>query len=70
LQIRPRLHAQELAELRAEAVKQATTPEALRNPTALIAATKALGLAQVEAIKAELAYRQAYVQLMSLVGKQ
>jgi outer membrane protein TolC len=62
--------AQEMAELRAEAVKQATTPEALRNPTALIAATKALGLAQVEAIKAELAYRQAYVQLMSLIGKQ
>jgi outer membrane protein TolC len=61
--------AQEMAELRGEAVKKAT-PEAQRNPTALIAATKALGLAQVDAIKADLAYRQAYVQLMSLIGKQ
>jgi outer membrane protein TolC len=60
--------AQELSQLRAEAVKQATTPEAMRNPAALIKASKDEALAAVEAIKAELAYRQAYVQLMSLLG--
>src|SRR5262249_28394328 len=60
--------AGELAELRKEAVKQATTPEAMRNPTALIKASKDLALAEVEAVKADLAYRQAYVQLMSLIG--
>jgi outer membrane protein TolC len=49
--------AQELAELRKEAVKQASTPEALRNPAALIAASKAQGLAAVDAVKADLAYR-------------
>src|SRR5262249_6160968 len=57
--------AQELVELHKEAVKKATTPEALRNPAALIAASKAEGLAAVDAVKADLAYRQAYVQLMS-----
>jgi outer membrane protein TolC len=60
--------AQELEELRKEAVKQATTPEALRNPTALIKASKDQALAAVEAVKADLAYRQAYVQLMALIG--
>jgi outer membrane protein TolC len=60
--------AQELVGLRKEAVKQATTPEAMRNPAALIAASKAEGLAAVDAVKADLAYRQAYVQLMSLIG--
>jgi outer membrane protein TolC len=60
--------AKELAELQAEAAKKATTPEALKNPAALIAATKASGLAGVELIKADLAYRTAYVQLMSLIG--
>jgi outer membrane protein TolC len=60
--------AQELVGLRKEAEKAAMTPEALRNPTALIAATQARMLAEVDAIKAELAYRQAYVELMILVG--
>jgi outer membrane protein TolC len=60
--------AEELVALRKEAVKQATTPEAMRNPTALIKASKDQALAEVEAIKADLAYRQAYVQLMALVG--
>jgi outer membrane protein TolC len=60
--------AEELAGLRKEAEKQATTPEALRNPTALIAATQARMLAEVDAIKADLAYRQAYVNLMTLIG--
>jgi outer membrane protein TolC len=65
--------AQEMVGLRKEAEKQATTPEAMRNPAALAAlmlATKNRMLAEVDAIKADLAYREAYVKLMSLVGKQ
>jgi outer membrane protein len=61
--------AEELVAVRREATKKATTPEALRDPTFLLAVTKAQGLAEVEAVKADLAYRQAYVQLMSLIGK-
>ena len=34
-----------------------------------MAAAKARMLADVEVIKADLAYRTAYVQLMSLIGK-
>jgi outer membrane protein TolC len=60
--------AGELVVLRKEAEKRATTPEALRNPTALITATQARMLAEVDAVKADLAYRQAYVELMTLVG--
>jgi hypothetical protein len=55
--------AQEMAELRKEAEKKATSP------ADLMAAAKARMLADVEAIKADLAYRTAYVQLMSLIGK-
>ncbi len=62
--------AQQLVELRKEAEKAATTPEALRNPGPLLAATRARALAEVDAIKADLAYRQAYVNLMILIGKQ
>jgi len=62
--------AQEIAEMRKEAVKLATTPEAMRNPTALLKASKDLALAEVDAVKADLAYRQAYVQVMSLIGRQ
>jgi outer membrane protein TolC len=62
--------AEEMAALRKEAVKKATTPEAMRNPKALIEATKDAGLAEVGAVKADLAYRQAYVKLMELVGQQ
>src|SRR5262249_45522486 len=61
--------AQQMVELRKEAEKKATTPEALRNPTALLAASKARMLAEVDAVKADLAYREAYTQLMSLIGK-
>lgn len=60
--------AQELVGLRKEAEKQATTPAALRNPAALIAATQARALAEIDAIKAELAYRAACVDLNSLIG--
>jgi outer membrane protein TolC len=55
--------AQEMAELRKEAEKKATAP------ADLMAAAKARMLADVEAIKADLTYRTAYVQLMSLIGK-
>jgi outer membrane protein TolC len=60
--------AGQMVELRKEAEKKARTPEALRDPAPLMAATKARMLAEVDFIKAELACRQAYVQLMSLVG--
>ena len=62
--------AQELLTLRTEAVKKATTPEAMRNPEALINVSKAQVLAAVDAVKADLAFRQAYVLLNSLVGQQ
>jgi outer membrane protein TolC len=58
--------AQEMVVLRKQAVKQATTPEALRNPADLIKASKDAGLAEVNLVKADLAYRQAYVQLNAL----
>jgi outer membrane protein len=65
--------AQEMVEVRKEIEKKATTPAALRDPAALDAllrASKDRMLAEVEAVKADPAYRQAYVQLMALIGKQ
>jgi outer membrane protein len=56
--------AQEMLDLRTEAEKKAGTP------AAMMAAAKARMLAEVDFIKADLAYRQAYVQLMSLIGQQ
>jgi outer membrane protein TolC len=56
--------AQEMLDLRAEAAKKAA------DPAAMMAAVKARMLAEVDFVKADLAYRQAYVQLMSLVGQQ
>jgi outer membrane protein TolC len=61
--------ATDLVGLQKEAVKKATTPEAMRHPADLIKASKDLMEAEVNAVKADLAYRQAYVQLMALVGK-
>jgi outer membrane protein TolC len=60
--------AQEMVVLRKEAEKKATTPAALANPAALIKATSDRLEAEVNTVKAELAYRQAYVEVMSLVG--
>jgi outer membrane protein len=63
---------EEMVGLRKEAEKKATTPEAMTNPTALdalLTASKKRAVAEVEAVKADLAYRQAYVELMGLVGK-
>src|SRR5262249_22314925 len=60
--------AGEMVEVRKEVEKKATTPEALANPAPLLQATKDRMTAEVDFIKAELAYRQAYVKLMSLAG--
>jgi outer membrane protein TolC len=59
--------AGQLVELRKEAEKKAMTPEAAREPAALLAAVQARMTAEVDYVKADLAYRTAYVQLMSLV---
>ena len=64
--------AEEMVGLRQEAEKKATTKEAMTNPTALAAlleATKKRMEAEVDAVKADLAYRQAYVDLMNMVGR-
>jgi Outer membrane efflux protein len=55
---------EEMVGLRKEAEKKATTPEAMTNPAALdalLTASKKRAEAEVEAVKADLAYRQAYV---------
>jgi outer membrane protein TolC len=54
--------AQEMAALRVEAEKNAKTVPAIT------AAVKARMLADVDAIKAELTYREAYVQVTTLIG--
>ncbi len=56
--------AQEMLGLRAEVEKKAAVP------AEMLAAAKARMLAEVDFVKADLAYRQAFVQLMSLVGQQ
>ena len=56
--------AQQLAGLRKEAEKAATTAPAM------MTAAKNRALAEVEAVKAELAYRQSYVILMSLIERR
>ncbi len=62
--------AEEMVALRKEAVKQATTPEAMRNPAPLLTASKDLAAAEVDLVKADLTYRTAYVQLMGLIGQK
>jgi outer membrane protein TolC len=61
--------AQAMVEARQAAVKKATTPEAAHDPTALIAANKAFGLAQVDLVKAEMNYRVAAAKVMNLMGR-
>lgn len=61
--------AQEMAGLRKDAAKKAMTPEAMKDPTALMAATKAAGLAEVDLIKAEMNYRVSAAQVLSLMGR-
>ncbi len=55
--------ATEMAELRKEAEKSARTPKDM------MAAAKDRMTADVDAIKAELAYRQSMLQLMSMIGR-
>lgn len=62
--------AQEMVALRKEVVKKATTPEALTNPGPLLEASKKSLEAEVDFIKADLAYRTAYVELMALICNQ
>jgi outer membrane protein TolC len=62
--------AQAMVQLRKEAEKKETTPAALTNPGPLLAASKASLEAEIELIKANLAYRTAYVELMALLGHQ
>jgi outer membrane protein TolC len=59
--------AQEMVQLRKEVVKIATTPEALTNPGPLLEASKKSMEAEIDFIKADLAYRIAYVELMALI---
>ena len=59
--------AQEMVQLRKEAVKKATTPEALTNPKPLLEASQKSLEAEIDFIKADLAYRIAYVELMALI---
>jgi outer membrane protein TolC len=56
--------AQEMVVLRREAEKAAA------NPAALMAATKNRMLAEVDAVKADLAYRLAFVTVLSTIGQQ
>jgi outer membrane protein TolC len=60
--------AEHIVALRAEAAKKATTPEAFKDPVPLLQAGKKLAEAQVDLVKAELAYRTAHAELMALLG--
>jgi hypothetical protein len=55
--------AEEMVQLRMQAVKKAA------DPAAALVATKALGQAEVDLVKADLAYRTAHATLMSLIGR-
>ena len=61
-------NAKELVQAHEEAAKAFRTPAAMQNPVPLIDAIKKLGLAQVDLIKAELAYRTSATQLSTLMG--
>jgi outer membrane protein TolC len=59
--------AKEMVQLRKEALKKATTPDAMANPGPLLEASKKSMEAEIDFVKADLAYRMAYVELMALV---
>ncbi len=61
--------AEEMVGLRKEAVKKASAAGPKANMKDLLEASKDSAIAEVEAVKADLAYRTAYVQLMSMIGK-
>ena len=56
--------AQEWWRFAGEAVKKVTTPEAMKDPGPLLQAGKNFGEAQVDLVKAELAYRTAWAEFM------
>ena len=60
--------AQELVGLRKEAEAKAL-PAAQTNPVGLIEASKARATAEVDYVKADLAYRQAHMELSKLIGR-
>ena len=60
--------AQELVDLRKEAEAKAL-PGAQTNPVGLIEASKARATAEVDYVKADLAYRQAHLELSTLIGR-
>ncbi len=59
--------AQSLVPLRKEAEAKAYT-EAKAKPVGLLQASRARGVAEVDLVKADLAYRQAHIELMTLIG--
>jgi outer membrane protein TolC len=61
--------AEEMVALRREAEKKAMTPEALKNPAPLLEATKKRAEAEVDYVKADLAYRVAHAKFMALIGQ-
>jgi outer membrane protein TolC len=61
--------AEEMVALRKEAEKKAMTPEAQKNPAPLLAAVKDRATAEVDFVKADLAYRTAHAKLMALLGQ-
>jgi outer membrane protein len=61
-------NAEEMVQAREEALKAARTPTAMQNPGPLIDAANKHGLAQVDLVKAELAYRTSATQLKTLLG--
>ena len=62
--------AQEMAQVRQEAEKQASAANAKSDTATLLAAIRARTLAEVNLVKADLSYRQAYIQLMSLITRE
>jgi outer membrane protein len=61
--------AEAMVQARQAVVKKATTPEAMHDPAALIAANKALGLAQVDLVKAQMNYRVAAAKVLNAMGR-
>jgi outer membrane protein TolC len=59
--------AKEVVQLRKEQVKKASTPDAMANLGPLLDASEKNLEAEIDFIKADLAYRSAYVELMALI---
>jgi outer membrane protein TolC len=61
--------AQELVEARKAVAQKASTPQAMRDPTALLRAGKDLATAEVDLIKAEMAFRVSAAQVANMAGR-